>query len=186
MKAKASIITKYDEADSSGKVDLIIRHYPNFLGIVDGFKEGLCYVIENEKSYNRKASYGELGVRVQSSGQHSDITAYTAVENAITIEAIITCNFSDGILDDVDRGPEFQKEAFILQDMRKHYALFNKQLVILSNEENQIFLGYLSKEQNLGDLADEAGIQYESAGQKLRRIKKKIKIQMIGFLDGQI
>ena len=149
MKAKASIITKYDEVDSFGKVDLIIRHYPNFLGIVDGFTEGLCYVIENEKSYNRKVSYGELGVRVQSSGQHSDITAYTAVENAITIEAIITCNFSDGILDDVDRGPEFQKEAFILQDMRKHYALFNKQLVILSNEENQIFLGYLSKEQNL-------------------------------------
>ena len=186
MKAKASIITKYDEADSSGKVDLIIRHYPNFLGIVDGFTEGLCYVIENEKSYNRKASYGELGVRVQSSGQHSDITAYTAVENAITIEAIITCDFSDGILDDVDRGPEFKKEAFILRDMRKHYALFNKQLGILSNEENRFFLGYLSREQNLGDLADEAGIQYESAGQKLRRIKKKIKIQMIGFLDGQI
>ena len=86
----------------------------------------------------------------------------------------------------MDRGLEFQKEAFILRDMRKHYALFNKQLGILSNEENQIFLGYLSKEQNLGDLADEAGIQYESAGQKLRRIKKKIKIQMIGFLDGQI
>ncbi|HKM33992.1 MAG TPA: hypothetical protein VJY54_04525 [Lachnospiraceae bacterium] len=53
MKAKASIITKYDEADSSG--------------IVDGFTEGLCYVIENEKSYNRKASYGNLGVRIRSS-----------------------------------------------------------------------------------------------------------------------
>ena len=49
----------------------------------------------------------------------------------------------------MDRGLEFQKEAFILRDMRKHYALFNKQLGILSNEENQIFLGYLSKEQNL-------------------------------------
>ena len=49
----------------------------------------------------------------------------------------------------MDRGLEFQKEAFILRDMRKHYALFNKQLGILSNEENQFFLGYLSKEQNL-------------------------------------
>ena len=86
----------------------------------------------------------------------------------------------------MDRGLEFQKEAFILRDMRKHYALFNKQLGILSNEENKFFLGYLSKEQNIGDLADAAGIQYESAGQKLRRIKRKIKIQMIGFLDGQI
>ena len=64
----------------------------------------------------------------------------------------------------MDRGLEFQKEAFILRDMRKHYALFNKQLGILSNEENQFFLGYLSKEQNLGDLADEAGIQYEYEG----------------------
>ena len=95
MKAKASIITKYDEADFSEKMDLIIRHCPNFMGIVDGFTEGLCYVIENEKSYNRKASHGDLGVRVQHSCQHSDITAYTAVDNVITIEAIITCNFSD-------------------------------------------------------------------------------------------
>lgn len=159
MKAKASIITKYDEADSSGKVDLIIRHYSNFMGIVDGFTEGLCYVIENEKSYNRKASYGNLGVRIRSSGHHSDITADIAFENITTTDAIITCNFSEGILDGVDRGPEFQKEAFILRDMRKHYALFNKQLGILSNQENKFFLGYLSKEQNLGDLADAAGIQ---------------------------
>lgn len=43
-------------------------------------------MIENEKSYNRKASHGELGVRMQSSGHHSDITADTAVENIITTE----------------------------------------------------------------------------------------------------
>lgn len=186
MKAKASIITKYDEADSSGKVDLICRYYPNFLGIVDGYTEGLCYVIENEKSYNRKASRGDLGVRVQSSGHYSDVTADAAIENVVTIKAIISCDFSDGILDGVDRAREFLKEALILRDMRRHYDLFNKQLGILSNEENQFFRGYLSGEQNLNDLADQAGIQYESAGQKVRRIKKKIKIQMVGFLEGQI
>lgn len=43
MAIKASIIKIYADADSSGKVE--------------GSTKGLRYMIENEKSYNRKASY---------------------------------------------------------------------------------------------------------------------------------
>ena len=186
MAAKANIIKIYADADSAEKVDIICRYYPNFMGIVNGHTEGLRYMIENEKSYNRKASHGELGIRVQSLGHHSDMTGDCAVNNVITREAIITCEFSGGILDGVDRSDEFQKEAFILKDMRKDYELFNMQLGILSNDEHKFFRCYLNGERNLSDLADEAGIQYESMCQKLRRVKKKIKIQMIGFLDGKM
>ena len=82
MVAKASIIKNYAKADAAEKVDIICKNYPNFIGIVDGYTEGLCYMIENEKAYSRMQNRGDLGVRVQSSGMHSDITANTAINNA--------------------------------------------------------------------------------------------------------
>ena len=62
MVAKASIIKNYAKADAAGKVDIICKNYSNFIGIVDGYTEGLCYMIENEKAFNRKQSRGDLGV----------------------------------------------------------------------------------------------------------------------------
>ena len=184
MAAKASIIKNYAKADAAGKVDIICKNYSNFIGIVDGYTEGLCYMIENEKAYNRKQSRGDLGVRVQTSGMHSDITADTAINNVITKEAIIACDFSGDVLEGVDRGEEFQRDAYTLRSMRADFELFNRQLSILSGNESRIFRGYLSGEKDIGDIAEEEGIQYESAAQKVRRAKVKIKVQMIGFLEG--
>ena len=115
MAAIRNILNVYEKADSAKKVDIIIRYYPNFLGIVNSYTEGLLYMIENEKAYNRSKNRGDLGVRVQTSGKHSDITADTAISNIITRDAIIACDFSGDVRDGVDRGEEFQKEAFLLR-----------------------------------------------------------------------
>lgn len=184
MVAKASIIKNYAQADAAGKVDIICKNYSNFIGIVDGYTEGLRYMIENEKAYNSRQSRGDLGVRVQTSGRHSDITADTAISNVITREAIIACDFSGNVLEGVDRGEEFQQDAYTLRSMRADFELFNQQLSILGRNESRIFRDYLSGEKDIGDIAEEEGIQYESAAQKVRRAKVKIKIQMVGFLEG--
>lgn len=97
MVAKASIIEIYAKADAAGRVDIICKNYSNFIGIVDGYTDGIRYMIESEKAYNRKKNHGDLGVRVQTSGIHSDITADTAISNVITRDAIIACDFSGDI-----------------------------------------------------------------------------------------
>lgn len=124
MAAIRNILNVYEKADSAKKVDIIIRYYPNFMGIVDGYTEGLRYMIENEKAYNRSKSQGDLGVRVQASGKHSDITADTAISNVLTKDAIIACDFSGDVLDGVDRGEEFQREAFLLRTREKVPAVY--------------------------------------------------------------
>ena len=88
-------------------------------------------MIESEKAYNRKKNHGDLGVRVQSSGIHSDITADTAISNVITRDAIIACDFSRDVLEGVDRSEKYQRDAYILRRMRADYELFNQQLSIL-------------------------------------------------------
>ena len=65
MAAIRKILNVYEKADSAKKVDIIIRYYPNFLGIVNSYTEGLLYMIENEKAYNRSKNRGDLGVREQ-------------------------------------------------------------------------------------------------------------------------
>lgn len=65
--------------------------------------------------------------------------------------------------------------------MRADYELFNQQLLcILGRNELRIFRGYLSGEKDIGEIAEEEGIQYESAAQRVRRAKVKIKVQMVG------
>lgn len=182
--AQASILKKYSVADASGKVDIICKNYANFPGIIDSFTEGIRYMIEQEKMYNRKAESGDLGVRVQTLGSCSDVTANEAINNVITREAIIACDFSGGVLEGVDRREQFQKDAFVLRNMRKDYDLFNKQLSILGRDESRIFLGYLNGEKKIMDIAEEEGILYESAAQRVRRAKVKIKLQMVGYLEG--
>ena len=145
MVAIRNILNTYAKADSAKKVDIIIRNYPNFLGIVDGYTEGLRYMIENEKAFNRKKNSGDLGVRVQTSGNHSDITANSAISNVITRDAIIACDFSGDVLEGVDRGEEFQRDAFLLKTMRNDYELFNRQLGILDKEEAEVFVQFIRK-----------------------------------------
>lgn len=184
MAAIRNILNTYAKADSAKKVDIIIRNYPNFLGIVDGYTEGLRYMIENEKAFNRKRNHGDLGVRVQKSGKHSDITADTAINNVITREAIIACDFSGDVLEGVDRGEEFQKEALLLRSMRMDYELFNHQLGILNKEEAELFGQFIRKEKCIADIAEEQGLVYESVQQKIHKVKRKIRVQMVGFLEG--
>ena len=128
MVSKASIIEIYTRADAAGRVDIICKNYSIFIGIVDGYTEGLRYMIESEKAYNRKKNHGDLGVRVQTSGIHSDITADTAISNVITRDAIIACDFSGDVLEGVDRSEKYQRDAYTLRRMRADYELFNQQL----------------------------------------------------------
>ncbi|MFI3215095.1 MAG: hypothetical protein R3Y24_17445 [Eubacteriales bacterium] len=182
MVTQASIIKFYENADPSRKIDIICKNYPNFMGIVDGYTEGLRYIIENETQHNQKADYGELGVRVQVKGDYSDLTANVAISNITIRDALMRCDFSEGILEGVDGSEDIQKNAYILKEMRKDYDLFNSQLRTLPKSEYHLFQTYLKGESDITHIAETEGIQYESANQKLWRVKKKVKIQMMQFL----
>lgn len=78
-----------------------------------------------------------------------------------------------------------QRYAYLLRDMRKDYELFNRQLSILGTEK-ETFEKYLRREKTLIDIAEEQGITYESAQQKIHRIRLRVKNQVVGFMDGKM
>ena len=183
--AEKNLIKIYVNATSAKRVDIIIRHYTDFMGIVDGYTEGLRYMIECEKESNSRQDVGDLGVRVQTGGMTSDPTAKKAIRNVLTREALINCDFSGDVMDGVDRADEYMRDAYLLRDMRKDYELFRRQLCILGTEK-ETFEKYLCGEKNLVDVAEEQGITYESAQQKIHKIRSKVKKQVIGFMDGRM
>ena len=179
-----NLIRVYTGATSEKRIDIIIKNYTKFIGIVDGYTDGLRYMIECEKESSHRQSAGDLGVRVQTGGMTSDPTARKAINNVITREALINCDFSGNVLDGVDQAEVYIRDAYILRDMRKDYNLFNSQLGILGTEK-ETFTKYLLKEKTISDIAEDQGITYESARQQMQKIKVRMKKQVKRFMDGQ-
>ena len=104
-----NLVREYADADPSKRVDLIYRYFSIFMRTVDSRTAGLMYIIENEKISNRIAAVGELGVKVTKS-MKSDPTANKAISDVVIRDAIISCDFSGGVLDGTDREEEFKNK----------------------------------------------------------------------------
>ena len=179
--AKANVLEKYLGLTPEKRVDFICKNYSSFLKTIDSYTQGLVYMIEEELDYNRREARGDLGVRVSGGYGHSDSTANKAIQNVSLREAIINCDFTDGILDDTDNEEEIVRAASVLRKMRRDYDLFNSQLQLLSDEDYFAFRLFLSGERSLMEVADEWNIQYETAKKRVYRIRKQIKENVMNF-----
>lgn len=130
-------------------------------------------------------STSTIGVRVQGGSIKSDPTANKAVAKIMTTEALIKCDFSGDVLKGVDRAEEFVSDAYLLRKMRNDYQLFNKQVETLGAEKD-VFEKYLTGEMSLSDIAELQNISYESAQQKIHKIRSRVRRQVIGFMDGKM
>ena len=180
-----SFIRIYTGADAPKRVDIIIKNYPDFMGMVDSFTEGLRYLIETEKDNLNHSDTAELGIRVKSSGVPGNPTANKAINSVMTKEALINCDFSGDVFDGIDSPDEYIKDAFMLRDMRKDYELFDSQISILGKEKD-VFRKYLKKEISIIDIAEEKGITYESAAMRIHRMKKKVIKQVACFMERNV
>lgn len=51
-----NLIRVYTGATSEKRIDIIIKNYTKFIGIVDGYTDGLRYMIECEKESSHRQS----------------------------------------------------------------------------------------------------------------------------------
>jgi DNA-directed RNA polymerase specialized sigma24 family protein len=175
-----SIVKIYFNSDAEKRFEILCQNFSVFPGIIESYTEGLVYQIQAERDYNRRKATGDLGVSIQKIGWTSDPTAKKAVDNVMTRNAVITCEIEGKEFEQLEHKEEYKQDAYTLQLMRTDYNLFSKQLCILNQKDRELFTKYISREQCLGDIADELEIQYESAYQRVRRIRRKMKRQTRG------
>ena len=58
-----NLIRVYTGATSEKHIDIIIKNYTKFVGIVDGYTDGLRYMIECEKESSHRQSVWDSGNR---------------------------------------------------------------------------------------------------------------------------
>ena len=58
-----NLIRVYTGATSEKRIDIIIKNYTKFIGIVDGYTDGLRYMIECEKESSHRQSVWDSGNR---------------------------------------------------------------------------------------------------------------------------
>ena len=83
---------------------------------------------ECEKESSHRQSAGDLGVRVQTGGMTSNPTARKAINNVITREALINCDFSGNVLDGVDQAEVYIRDAYKMCIRDSIYAPPNSEL----------------------------------------------------------
>lgn len=183
MATRVDIVEVYAIAPAPKRIELICKNYHNFERIIEGRTAELRFNIIEEQEYNRRQARGDLGIRVQTSGMHSDIVYRQAVSEIEVERAIKDCDFSGGILDGTDHKEEFISDAHTLMRMKREYQLFNSQMAYLDDDEKRQFLCFLKKEKTIDDMADELGVQYHTVVRKMNRFKQIVKGETVRIIE---
>lgn len=177
-------VKEYDGANSEKRVNMILLYYTDVPGVVKSSVEGLVYIVEEELDTLWKSEKDELGVKVQTGKGPSDPTAIVAIRRTEIRDALIKCDFSSGLLDELEHASIIKNNAATVKKIQKDYALFNSQLHILGPEK-EIFERYLCQK-DLKKIAEEQDISYSSAKKKIHDLRCKVKASTIAFMDGAI
>lgn len=180
------ILRVYDNSSSSGRVDLICKHYSTFLGLIESFTEGIVYMIEDAIDLSVRRENGDLGVRIQVGDGCGNPTLRKAFSNITIRDDVMKCDFSDGLLEEIEDGELFVKTAFVLKRMRRDYKLLKSQIDRLPEQDKQLFLEFMQKNKSIKEISSEFQMQLETAHQKVRRIKNDMKRTITIYTEGEI
>lgn len=179
--AEVNIVTQYNNGNPKIRIGIIFHNYPFFPEVIKGYKEGLIHEITAQTMYNKRRQNGDLGIRIQNFGHHSDITANAAVENVMIEEFLDDGFLSDDILEFVDDKEKTTQKIIRYLMMKGEYNVIRTQLESVYGIDKDILLPYLTKEKNIYEIADKVGIEPDSVRKRIYRIKKNMTAQVEPF-----
>lgn len=172
MAAEENIFLIYRDASVSDKIEIILRHYPDFERFIEGLQEYLALSIEVDLAVSRRQAEGEIGVSVQK-GHWSDPTANTAIRKVTLIDAIRAGDISREV-EDIDKPEEYLQKADTIQKMQEDYRIVSACVKVLPCDKVhtlQKYFTYKNEARMISQEEDFTGSFYT----KVYRIKKQIK-----------
>lgn len=172
MSDRANIVETYAGADIPARIKLLMKYYPNFIRMVEGYEQNLSFIIKEEKAHARKENSGDPGVRVQTSGT-SDITARAAIENVMIMDAIQNGEI-EKITSELDKQimKRYQREVITIQNMREDYQIFQNAFCYLDPSDADVLEQYLKCGCQTEKLAYELDLKPGALRTKISRTRK--------------
>lgn len=176
-------IEKYKSAAPEARVDIILDYYQNFPAIIEGQQKVLIRRLKNERDYIRQKRKVELGIRIQDFGL-SDPTAREAIEMVGIEKAVVSGEGMEDLFSEMDQVETdlLCRNFYVLRKMKEEYELINNSLMLLSNWDRNTFKLYVENNCDIHRLAAIEGIQEESAGKRIWRLRKRIKDETVGSM----
>ena len=182
MAVRADIIEIYDISNNRKKISLIIKHYSYWDGILEAFIGNMIEDILDEIRYNRRAAFGDLGVRVQTSGT-SNPTEKIAINETMLEKAFEDCDFSGGLLDDTDDSEKYIRAANTIKRIRKDLNTFERQFKLLSDEEKQEVRDYITGKLSIDDLCEKWDVVDVTAYKRIERLVSVVKDETLKAME---
>ena len=180
MKLNTSVVGSYFRKKPSTRIEILYDNYESFPRLIICCEKNLKLMIMTEKARIRSTHRGELGVRIQDGGKLSSPVEKEVVDNDMVDRAIANEDFSDLFFKDLSVMEEIYDGITEIGIMRTEYDSFSSIVDALSEPEKKFFIPYLMGEKGRGDLADEFGLPIDTVDSRLKRLKKRIKENMIG------
>ena len=173
----ATVISEYQEYSYKKRIDFILRNYYGIEEYIRGYEDILCDNIMVDRIVDRRDSYGDTGIRVQTSNM-GDSTSMTAVERESILEKMSEKALTRHISDD----PELKYEAITLRTMKRDLGFVNRAIRMLPGRDRRELGELLCHEKTIDDVAEEKGILYESAKMAVYRTRLKVKKNALEFM----
>lgn len=164
-KSGKQIFEEYAIGTPHDRFVLIYKNYGVFENVIKSFEHSVFRQIRDEKEYNRKhrgTSIEELGVRVQSGGMPSDVTAKLAMTNAMIKDAIRLADFDGELLEDTDEPELHKRNILTIHMMKDDFEEFQIHLKNLDPKAYRITMKHILKSARGEDVAKEEDIEYQS------------------------
>lgn len=174
--SKLNFLDNYGNSGPDKRVDIILDHYRDFPSIIEGQKKILVLKIKNERDYLRKPKKDELGTVILKSGI-ADPTAKQAIEHIYIEELVQKGDDIAELLQSMENEDKklFYRQFHILSKMQEEYAILEGQVLLMNSNEKKVFKLYSECGHDFQFIADQEGIQYDSARRRIWEIRRRIK-----------
>lgn len=174
MKSEAISIDDYINSEMTVRFNFIYDNYPVMEDMLSAYRNEIIQDVIDMKTYNRRASLGDLGVRVQVSIGISNPTQKQAIAHMTIAEAIDTGTLDDDFFEDTDDPEKLITRVITYHRVAKDFHEVSDKLKTLKPKEQKILRTYMMREVTISEIAEELGIGYQSAAVKVGRIKKRL------------
>ena len=185
--SKLNFLDNYGNLEPDKRVDIILDHYRDFPSIIEGQKKILVLKIKNERDYLRRPKKDDLGTVILSGGI-ADPTAKQAVEHVYIEELVRKGDDISELMQCMENEDKkaFYRQFHILNKMQEEYAILEGQLMLMNSNEKKVFKLYTECGHDFQFIADQEGIQYDSARRRVWEIRKKIKRNVVTNMSEEI
>ena len=183
METKHIFIGDYINKNPKERIYQLLDNYKDFGKYREQYKENVVDLMVAMREYNIRPIDEDLGIRVQTTGGTSNITASKALERIALEHCFEKMRVSKELFPDPYELNLIATAVYEWDLMGKEYKILSGFINLMSPDERSIFVPYIKREKRVADLAAELCVEWESANKKVYRIRKALLHEVLPWFN---